>query len=351
MATTLPLRYNRNLLALIILRVAVEATKNSFAKRTVPTRVAEFLNNLLIIPPLTDTLRSIFHVPDFFEVEMMRYRGLKRDYEGIFGGVGCLESAEVRGEELAKVLLNAGMEIMLVGNRPKYEKYIGELYGPVITRMQQLRKQHLAAKKSNSPSPAVIAPARPMPTKSSSPSSPAVVSNAQLSSSTSSKPVTNSQLPRSSSSIHSLPPKPVVPSPSIPIPTSSTQQSSGDNRFHPYAKPPSSSYSNSNYSSQQRPSSSGSSYKSNGSSDRYSNQRDRDSHYRGPPPPSSTSTGATYQKPGNPPPVPPLPGWYPPQSQPHGRNPVVPPPPLPHHAFVPPLPGGPLPPAPPPPPL
>ncbi|KAI9351184.1 hypothetical protein BDR26DRAFT_850619 [Obelidium mucronatum] len=264
MSTTLPLRYNRNLLALIILRLAVEATKKSFSRTNQPQRVTEFLQSLLLAPTTDHNIprTNLFFAHDLFET-IAKYRGANA-YNSILYGAGTLfgtldsgaSPKPLTGPALSEYLLEAGKEIVLVSNRPKYEKYMNDLLAPLISRMHMLRKQHAAAKASSGMSPALIG--RPNMSKSGSsfpslsgpPSQPGV-QNSSATARSAAPAIKN----LSSERPPARQPQPLPPKPS-PIVSNMTQHHS-DPRYHPYKQQPSGSggayYSHSNGNSNRGP--------------------------------------------------------------------------------------------------
>ncbi|KAJ3028445.1 UNVERIFIED_CONTAM: hypothetical protein HDU68_001671 [Siphonaria sp. JEL0065] len=147
MSTTLPLRYNRNLLALIILRLAVEATKKAFLKTKPSARVVEFLESMLLAPSTdhTSPRTNMFYAHDLFD-RIAKFRGAA-SYDGVLVGEGSLVGQDgddfvkgLTGPALSKYLFDVGKEILLVSNRPKYEKYMQELLSPIIARIQAMKK-------------------------------------------------------------------------------------------------------------------------------------------------------------------------------------------------------------------
>ncbi|KAJ3134866.1 hypothetical protein HK100_003261, partial [Physocladia obscura] len=162
MSTTLPLQYNRNLLALIVVRIGVEVTKKSYSRSKVSPKTWDFLQTLLLAPldpldKITSERQDLFHVPDLFGI-IARRNGVysKVRYDGIFGGDGCLEckGSVLNGEMLSNKLLELGTEIMLVSNRPKYERYMQNLLGPIVAEINMYRKTSKPA--SNNLSPALV---------------------------------------------------------------------------------------------------------------------------------------------------------------------------------------------------
>ncbi|KAJ3209886.1 hypothetical protein HDU82_009211, partial [Entophlyctis luteolus] len=135
MSTTLPLRYNRNLLALIILRLAAETTRKAYQDEGISLSVLEFLREPLTLS-VDSKLHSIFHLNDLFAL-VRKQKGGHVPYDDVFEGVGCLEAPISKGVDLSARLLDVGKEILLVSNRPKYEKYYAELMAPILSKMQQ----------------------------------------------------------------------------------------------------------------------------------------------------------------------------------------------------------------------
>ncbi|KAI8843334.1 hypothetical protein BJ741DRAFT_590597 [Chytriomyces cf. hyalinus JEL632] len=164
MSTTLPLRFNRNLQALIILRVAWEATKKGFPISSTPPKVLEFLNsgNPLVAPGNPGL--NLFHAPDLFRI-IGNFRGANISYDGIYSGIAALEEEPLKGEALSNRLFELGKEILLVSNRPKYEKFIQNWLRPISGALKE--KRALARiSKSGSASPALGSHIRqPIPAK------------------------------------------------------------------------------------------------------------------------------------------------------------------------------------------
>ncbi|KAJ3264819.1 hypothetical protein HDU77_007491 [Chytriomyces hyalinus] len=138
MSTTLPLRFNRNLQALIILRVAWEATKKGFPISSTPPKVLEFLNsgNPLVAPGNPGL--NLFHAPDLFRI-IGNFRGANISYDGIYSGIAALEEEPLKGEALSNRLFELGKEILLVSNRPKYEKFIQNWLRPISGALKEKR--------------------------------------------------------------------------------------------------------------------------------------------------------------------------------------------------------------------
>ncbi|KAJ3234873.1 hypothetical protein HDU81_001087 [Chytriomyces hyalinus] len=138
MSTTLPLRFNRNLQALIILRVAWEATKKGFPISSTPPKVLEFLNsgNPLVAPGNPGL--NLFHAPDLFRL-IGNFRGANISYDGIYSGIAALDEELLKGEALSNRLFELGKEILLVSNRPKYEKFIQNWLRPISAALKEKR--------------------------------------------------------------------------------------------------------------------------------------------------------------------------------------------------------------------
>ncbi|KAJ3400036.1 hypothetical protein HDU80_007335 [Chytriomyces hyalinus] len=166
MSTTLPLRFNRNLQALIILRVAWEATRKGFPISSTPPKVLEFLNsgNPLVAPGNPGL--NLFHAPDLFRI-IGNFRGANVSYDGIYSGIAALEEEPLKGEALSNrlfgtaisfvhpevhcfhvrhqqsiknnIISELGKEILLVSNRPKYEKFIQNWLRPISGALKEKR--------------------------------------------------------------------------------------------------------------------------------------------------------------------------------------------------------------------
>ncbi|KAI8622310.1 hypothetical protein BC830DRAFT_1090265, partial [Chytriomyces sp. MP71] len=172
MSTTLPLRFNRNLLSIIILRLALEATKRAFPPST-PRPVLEYLNAspLVLQSPVAGMAVDIFQTPDLFRrIAQIRCNTSGTpavEYEGIFGVVGVIGALSVvddgplTGPALSARLLDLGKEIALISSRPKYEKYLQGVIAPYIQAAKELQQANSRSiLKSSSTSPALLSPSK-----------------------------------------------------------------------------------------------------------------------------------------------------------------------------------------------